>query len=164
MSRGETSCPKSQGAKRPGPKRLSAKTFSEPSLHDCETSSMSVTLDEVSLWLWVSFIIIIWFMTRWLVWLNSGKYDTVDQKLSFGNDIWTTMNFNYKLSSPWPWPSGHGWGEDGTDKNFWTHTYHHIWIRSIHGFGNNEVLYNKAPKSVTHDVTRGRTGSSYSSI
>ena len=39
---GETSCPKSQGAKRPGPKRLSPKspsanTIPEPSLHDCET-------------------------------------------------------------------------------------------------------------------------------
>ena len=37
------SCPKSQGVKRPGPKRLSlkcpgAKTFPEPSLYDCETS------------------------------------------------------------------------------------------------------------------------------
>ena len=45
MLGGETSCPKSQGAKRPGPKRLSpkipgAKTLAEPSLFDCETSSM----------------------------------------------------------------------------------------------------------------------------
>ena len=69
MSRGEMSCPKSQGAKRPGPKRLSpkcpgAKTLPEPSLHDCETSSMIVTLPEASLWLWGKFIIIIsiWFM------------------------------------------------------------------------------------------------------
>ena len=54
MSGGETSCPKSQGAKRLGPKRLSpkcpgAKAFPEPSLHDCETSSMIVTFPEVSL-------------------------------------------------------------------------------------------------------------------
>ena len=54
-----------RGAKRPGPKRLSAKTLPEPSLHECETSSMIMTLDEASLWLWDSFIIIIiWFMTR----------------------------------------------------------------------------------------------------
>ena len=48
MSGGETSCPKCQGANSPGPKRLSpkslyAKTLPEPSLHDCETSSMIVT-------------------------------------------------------------------------------------------------------------------------
>ena len=54
MSGGETSCPNSQGAKRPGPKHLSpkspvAKTFPEPSLHDCETSSMIVTFPEASL-------------------------------------------------------------------------------------------------------------------
>ena len=49
MSGGETSYPKRQGAKRPGPKRLSAKTLPEPSLHDCETSSLIVTLDEASL-------------------------------------------------------------------------------------------------------------------
>ena len=53
MLGGETSCLKSQGAKRPGPKRLSskspgAKTLPEPSLHDCETSSMTVTLPEAS--------------------------------------------------------------------------------------------------------------------
>ena len=44
----------SQGAKRPGPKRLSpkrpgAKTLPEHSLHDCETSSMIVTFPEASL-------------------------------------------------------------------------------------------------------------------
>ena len=54
MSGGETSCPKSQGAKRVGPKRLSpkspgAKTLPEPSLHDCETSSMIVTFPVASL-------------------------------------------------------------------------------------------------------------------
>ena len=51
MSGGETSCPKSQGAKRPGPKRLipGAKTVPEPSLHDCETSSVIVTFPEASL-------------------------------------------------------------------------------------------------------------------
>ena len=54
MLGGETSCPKSHGAKRPGPKRLSpkgpgAKTLPEPSLHDCETSSMIVTIPEASL-------------------------------------------------------------------------------------------------------------------
>ena len=48
------SCPKSQGAKRPGPKCLSpkspgAKTLPEPSLHDCETSSVIVTLREASM-------------------------------------------------------------------------------------------------------------------
>ena len=47
MSGVETSCPKCQGTKRPGPKRLSpkrpgAKTLHEPSLYDCETSSMSL--------------------------------------------------------------------------------------------------------------------------
>ena len=54
MSGGETSCPKRQGAKRPGPKRLSpkspgAETLPEPSLHDFETSSMIVTIHEASL-------------------------------------------------------------------------------------------------------------------
>ena len=48
MSGGETSCPKRLGEKRPGLKRLSAKTLPEPSLHDCEVSSMIVTLDEAS--------------------------------------------------------------------------------------------------------------------
>ena len=54
MSGGETSYSESHGAKRPGPKRLSpkspgAKTIPKPSLHDCETSSMIVTLHEASL-------------------------------------------------------------------------------------------------------------------
>ena len=54
MSVGETSCPKCLGAKGPGPKRLSpkspgAKILPEPSLHDCETSSMIVTFSEASL-------------------------------------------------------------------------------------------------------------------
>ena len=54
MSEGETSCTKCPGAKRPGPKRLSpkrsgAKTLPEPSLYDCETSSMIITLPEASL-------------------------------------------------------------------------------------------------------------------
>ena len=44
----ETSCPKSQGTKRLGPNSLNlkspgAKLLPEPSLHDCETSSMIVT-------------------------------------------------------------------------------------------------------------------------
>ena len=61
---GETSYPKSQGAKRLGPKRLSpkrpgAKTLPQLSLHDCETSSMIVTIPEATIWLWGSFIIII---------------------------------------------------------------------------------------------------------
>ena len=42
------------GAKRPGPKCISpkspgAKTLPEPSLHECETSSMVVTVPEASL-------------------------------------------------------------------------------------------------------------------
>ena len=49
MSGGETSCPKSQGLKCAGPKRLNPKTLPEPSLHDCETSSMIVTLPEASI-------------------------------------------------------------------------------------------------------------------
>ena len=54
MSGGETSCQNSQGAKHPGPKRLNrkslgAKTLPKPSLHDCETSSMILTLPEASL-------------------------------------------------------------------------------------------------------------------
>ena len=53
ISRGETFCPKSQGAKRPGPKRLSPKSpgarLPGPSLHDCETSSIIVTFPEASL-------------------------------------------------------------------------------------------------------------------
>ena len=49
MSRGETSSPKSQGAKRPGPKTPGAKTLPEPSIYDCEISSMIVTLPEASL-------------------------------------------------------------------------------------------------------------------
>ena len=54
MTEGETSCPKRQGAKRPGPKRLSpkstgAKRLPEPSRHDCETSSVIVTIPEASL-------------------------------------------------------------------------------------------------------------------
>ena len=64
MSGGETSCPKSLGAKRLGPIRLSpkspgAKTLPEPSLDDCEDSSMIVTLPGASLWVWDSFISII---------------------------------------------------------------------------------------------------------
>ena len=51
MSGSKTSCPKRKGAKRSGPKRLrlkspGAKTLPEPSLHDCETSSMIVTLSD----------------------------------------------------------------------------------------------------------------------
>ena len=46
--------PKSEGAKRPG-----AKTLPEPSLHDCESFSMTLTFPEASLWLWGYFIIII---------------------------------------------------------------------------------------------------------
>ena len=54
MPGGETSCPKSPGAKRSGPKSLSpkspgAKTLPEYSLHDCETSSMIVTFPEANL-------------------------------------------------------------------------------------------------------------------
>ena len=54
MSGGETTCPKRQGAKRSGPKRLStktpgAKTLPEPSLHHFETSSMIVTIPGASL-------------------------------------------------------------------------------------------------------------------
>ena len=54
MSGGETSCPKSQDAKRPGPKRLrpkspGAKTLPEPSLQDCETSSMIKKIPKASL-------------------------------------------------------------------------------------------------------------------
>ena len=71
---GETSRSKYQAAKCPGPKNVGgeaswsetsesespgAKTLSEPSLHDCETFSMIVTVPEASLWLWGSFIIII---------------------------------------------------------------------------------------------------------
>ena len=44
----------------------------------------------------------------------SGKYDTVDQKLSFGNDILTTLNFQVRdldLHSM-------GGDEDVTEKNF----------------------------------------------
>ena len=41
--------PKSQGAKRPVTNRLSAKILPESSLHDCEASSMIVTLHEASL-------------------------------------------------------------------------------------------------------------------
>ena len=54
MSGGETSCPKSQGAKCIDPKHLSpkspgAKTLPKPYLNDCETSSMIVTIPEASL-------------------------------------------------------------------------------------------------------------------
>ena len=66
---GETSIPKRPGAKlpgpkcqraiRPGPKRLGAKTLPEPSLHDCETSSMIETLDEASLCQIVKFFLIL---------------------------------------------------------------------------------------------------------
>ena len=54
MSGGETSCPKSQEEKCPGPKRLGpkdpgVKTLPEPSLHDCETSSVIMTFPEASL-------------------------------------------------------------------------------------------------------------------
>ena len=151
-------------AKPPGPKRLSpkspgAKTLTEPSLHDCETFSMIVTFPEASLWLWGSFIIIIsiWFMTRSLVWLKSGKYDTVDQKLSFGCDILTTINFNYKLPSLWPWPSDHRWGWGWYWENLWTHTYHQTIYESDPSKGL-EIMRcsNKVPKSVAHDVARGR--------
>ena len=54
MSGGKKSFPKNHGATRPGGKRLSpkspgTKTIPEPSLHDCETSSMILTLPEASL-------------------------------------------------------------------------------------------------------------------
>ena len=53
MSGGETSCPKTQGTKRPGAIRLSpkspgAKTLLAHSVQECETSSMIVTLSEAS--------------------------------------------------------------------------------------------------------------------
>ena len=52
--RGEMSFPKKLGVKSPGPKRLGLKSpgskiLPEPSLHDCEISSMIVTLTEASL-------------------------------------------------------------------------------------------------------------------
>ena len=52
--RGRNVLSKKSGAKRPGPKRLipkspGTKTLREPSLHDCETSPMIVTLLETSL-------------------------------------------------------------------------------------------------------------------
>ena len=40
------SCPKRQGTKRPAPKSPDAKTLPEPSLYDCEISSMIVTIPE----------------------------------------------------------------------------------------------------------------------
>ena len=53
-SGGETSWSETSESRKPG-----AKTLPEPSLHVCETSSMTVTFPEASLWLWCSFIIII---------------------------------------------------------------------------------------------------------
>ena len=44
--------------------------------------------------------------------LNSGKYDTVDQKPSFGNDILTTMNFKIRDLDL----QAMGRGGDGTGK------------------------------------------------
>ena len=46
--------------------------------------------------------------------LNSGKYDTIDLKLSFGNDALTTLNFqvrDFDLQAM-------GGGMDVTEKNF----------------------------------------------
>ena len=47
----------------------------------------------------------------------------------------------------------------------WTHTYHQTIYESDLSNGL-EIMRcsNKVPKSVTHDVTRGRTDSSYSSM
>ena len=70
---------------------------------------------------------------------KSGKYDTVDQKLSFGNDILKIINFQVRDLDL----QAMGGCGDGTEKNFGP--------------------VSKVPKSVTH-VTRGRTDSSYLSI
>ena len=121
MSRGKTSCPKSQGAKRPGPKRLSpkspeAKTLPEPSLHNCETSSMIVTILRL---------------------LETSKCVTFTFRSWVGVGMVLRKILDPYLSSD------------------------HIWIRSIQEL---EIIRcsNKVPK--THDVTRGRTDSSYSNI
>ena len=59
-----------------------------------------------------------------------------------------------------------GWGGDGTEKKkLWAHTYH----QTIYEADPSKDLEktkcsNKVPKSVTHDVTRGWTDSSYYSI
>ena len=123
--------------------------------------SLHFMIVKLPLWLWHSlrllydfevllFIIIqIWFMTRYLFWLNSGKYD---HKISFGNDILTTINFDYKLPSPWPWRSSHGWGWH------WENLWIHQTIYESDPSKGLEIMRcsNKVPKSVTHDVTRGR--------
>ena len=125
--------------------------------------SLQFMIFKLSLWLWqslrllyycevlllLSFKFDLW-LVNWFL-LNSGRYDTVDQNLSFGNDILTAINFNYKLPSPWPWPSGHGLGWGWYWKNLWTHTYH----QTIHVYESDpskglEIMScsNKCPKAL----------------
>ena len=92
MSRGETSCPKCRGSKRPGTNRLSpkspgAKTLPEPSLYDCETSSMIMTFPEISLWFWGSFLLL-FKSDLWLInWFE----------LTRGNMILLIKNFHLEM-------------------------------------------------------------------
>ena len=52
--------------------------------------------------------------------LIPGKYDTVDQKLSFRNDILTSINFQVRDLDL----QAMGGGGDSTEKKLWTHAYH----------------------------------------
>ena len=90
--------------KRPGPKCQGRNVLSKTSWGGTSLSEMSEcenTFWAFTSWLWNflydcdtrwGFFMIVrffyyYYLTRSLVWLNSGKYDTVDQKLSFGNDV-----------------------------------------------------------------------------
>ena len=53
-------------------------------------------------------------MSRQLVKHKSEKYDTADQKLSFGNDILKTINFQVRDLDL----QARGMGGDGTEKSF----------------------------------------------
>ena len=59
----------------------------------------------------------------------------------------------------------HRWWWEWYWENLWAHTYHQIICISDLSKGL-EIMRcsNKVPKSVTHDVTRGRTDNSYSSM
>ena len=157
--------PKGQVVKRPGPKcgrnvlfiksggETSWSKTSEFEKSGCENTSWASTswlwnflYDNDTLWGFFMIVRFFYFYRLNLI------YDSIIGLTQFG-EIWYCWSKtfirkwyfnNYKLPSPWPWPSGHRLGGDGrpTEKTLEAYlSSDHIWIRSIQGFGNNEVLY-----------------------
>ena len=175
--------PKCQGVKRPGPKCQGAKRPVQTvrgrnvlvrkvsvrvRKHFLSLHFMIVTLH---LWLWhslkclydcevlllLSFEFYLW-LVNWFDLCRGNMIALFNQKLSFGNDILRIINVNYKIPSPWPWPSSHGWRWGWYWEKHWTHIYHQTTYESdpSKGFEIKRCSY-KVPKSVSRDVTRGRT-------